>query len=52
MGFPPMKHYTLCWAHTNRIPMLIDAPSGYITTEKMPVNHYLVKPMQEYVTSR
>lgn len=19
MGFPPMKHYTLCWAHTNRL---------------------------------
>lgn len=18
MGFPPMKHYTLCWAHTNQ----------------------------------
>ena len=41
-----------CATLTNRIPMLIDAPSGYITTEKMPVNHYLVKPMHEYVTSR
>lgn len=41
-----------CATLTNRIPMLIDAPSGYITTEKMPVNHYLLKPMQEYVTSR
>lgn len=20
MGFPPMKHYTLCWAHANRLP--------------------------------
>ncbi len=41
-----------CATLTNRIPMLIDAPSGYITTEKMPVNHYLVKQMHEYVTSR
>ena len=21
MGFPPMKHYTLCWAHTSRLPL-------------------------------
>lgn len=41
-----------CATLTNRIPMLIDAPSGYITTEKMPVNHYLVKQMHEYVRSR
>lgn len=41
-----------CATLTNRIPMLIDAPSGYITTEKMPVNHYLVKPMHEYVQSK
>lgn len=41
-----------CATLTNRIPMLIDAPPGYITTEKMPVNHYLVKPMHEYVQSK
>ena len=41
-----------CATLINRIPMLIDAEPGYITTEKMPVNHYLVKPMNEYVTSR
>lgn len=41
-----------CATLTNRIPMLIDAPAGYITTEKMPVNHYLVKPMHEYVKSK
>lgn len=23
MGFPPMKHYTLCWAHTDRLPAMI-----------------------------
>ena len=22
MGFPPMKHYTLCWAHTDRLPVM------------------------------
>lgn len=41
-----------CATLTNRIPMLIDAPAGYVTTEKMPVNHYLVRPMHEYVKSR
>lgn len=41
-----------CATLTNRIPMLIDAPSGYVTTEKMPVNYYLVKPMHEYVKSK
>lgn len=40
-----------CATLTNRIPMLIDAPPGYVTTEKMPINHYLVKPMHEYVKS-
>ena len=39
-----------CATLVNRIPMLIDAPAGYITTEKMPVNHYLTKSMHEYVT--
>lgn len=41
-----------CATLANCIPMLIDAPTGYITTEKMPVPHYLVKPMHEYVKSR
>lgn len=41
-----------CATLTNRIPMLIDAPPGYITTENMPVNYYLVKPMHEYVKSK
>lgn len=41
-----------CATLTNRIPMLIDAPAGYITTEKMPTNYYLVKPMHEYVKSK
>lgn len=41
-----------CATLTNRIPMLIDAEPGYVTTEKMPVNYYLVRPMHEYVKSR
>lgn len=41
-----------CATLVNRIPMLIDAPAGYITTEKMPVNHYLTKSMHEYVTGK
>lgn len=40
-----------CATIVNRIPMLIDSEPGYITTEKMPVNHYLVKPMHQYVKS-
>lgn len=41
-----------CATLTNRIPMLIDAEPGYVTTEKMPVNYYLVRPMNEYVKSK
>lgn len=41
-----------CATLVNRIPMLIDAEPGYITTEKMPVNHYLTKAMGAYVKSR
>jgi len=38
-----------CATLVNRIPMLIDEKPGYITTEKMPNNYYLTKPMNEYV---
>lgn len=38
-----------CSTLINRIPMLIDAQPGYITTEKLPVNHYLARPMNEYI---
>ena len=41
-----------CATLTNRIPMRIDSPAGYVTTEKMPTNYYLVKPMHEYVKSK
>lgn len=33
----------------NRIPALINSRPGYITTEKMPDNIYLVKPLNEYI---
>lgn len=36
----------------NRIPQLIDAPSGYVTTDKFPYNIYCIKPLNEYVTSK
>lgn len=35
----------------NRIPQVIDAPPGYVTTEALPVAPYLVRPMHEYVRS-
>ncbi|WP_125568247.1 dihydrodipicolinate reductase [Companilactobacillus insicii] len=38
-----------CGTLVNRIPMLINADAGYITTEKLPNNYYLTKPMNEYV---
>lgn len=38
-----------CANLVNRIPALIAAPAGYITTEKMPNNVYLSKPMGEYI---
>ena len=34
MGFPPMKHYTLCWAHTDRLPVMA-VPHKCILTESM-----------------
>ncbi|MBQ6733667.1 MAG: dihydrodipicolinate reductase, partial [Lachnospiraceae bacterium] len=36
----------------NRIPQLIDAPTGYVTTDQFPYNIYCIKPLHEYVTSR
>ncbi len=34
----------------NRIPALISAKPGYITTDKMPNNIYPIKPLNEYVS--
>ncbi len=38
-----------CANLVNRIPALIMAQPGYITTEKMPNNVYLSRPMNEYI---
>lgn len=36
----------------NRIPQLIDAQPGYVTTDKYPYNIYCIKALNEYVTSK
>ena len=36
----------------NRIPQLIDAPAGYVTTDKFPYNIYCIKPLNEYVKTK
>ena len=38
-----------CATLVNRIPDLINAAPGYVTTDKMPVNSYRVKPLDYYV---
>ncbi len=38
-----------CATVVNRLPELIKAPAGYITTDKMITNNYKVKPLNEYV---
>lgn len=38
-----------CATLVNRIPALINSEPGYITTEKLPDNVYLVKPLNEYI---
>ncbi|CAG9428504.1 dihydrodipicolinate reductase [Providencia alcalifaciens] len=38
-----------CANLVNRIPALINSPAGYTTTEKMPNNVYMTKPMHEYL---
>ena len=40
-----------CADIVNRIPQLIDAEAGYISTDKMPYSSYMVKPMNEYITT-
>ncbi len=41
-----------CANIVNRIPQLIDAPNGYVTTDKFPYNIYCVRPLNEYVTTK
>ena len=38
-----------CANLVNRIPALINSEPGYVTTDKLPNNVYMVKPMNEYV---
>jgi 4-hydroxy-tetrahydrodipicolinate reductase len=38
-----------CADIVNRIPVLIDSPPGYVSTDKMPDGQYLVKSMECYV---
>ncbi|MEG1912579.1 MAG: dihydrodipicolinate reductase [Cloacibacillus sp.] len=40
-----------CATIVNRIPQLIDAAPGYVTTDKFPDNAYMSKPMNEYIKS-
>ena len=41
-----------CATLVNRIPQLIDAPAGYVTTDKFPYNEYMVHPMNRYVKTK
>ena len=41
-----------CATLVNRIPQLIDAPAGYVTTDQFPYNEYMVHPMNCYVKSK
>ncbi len=41
-----------CGTIVNRIPQLIDAAPGYVTTNHFPDNQYMVKPIHCYVKSR
>ncbi|MBI9108514.1 MAG: dihydrodipicolinate reductase [Spirochaetales bacterium] len=41
-----------CATIVNRLPQLIDSKAGYVTTENMPDNIYMVKPMHEYVKTK
>ncbi len=41
-----------CGTIVNRIPQLIDAKPGYVTTNNFPDNRYMVKPINFYVKSK
>lgn len=41
-----------CATIVNRLPHLIDAEAGYVTTNNMPDNAYMVKPINFYVKSK
>ena len=41
-----------CATIVNRIPQLIDAPAGYVTTDQYPYNEYCVHSLETYVKSK
>lgn len=41
-----------CATIVNRIPQLIDAPAGYVTTDKYPYNEYCVFDLEKYVKTK
>ncbi len=41
-----------CATLVNRIPQLIDAPAGYVSTDKFPYNEFILKNMNEYVKTK
>ena len=45
---PPTPQLT-CTISINRIPDVINAEPGYVSTERLPFNRYLPKPLNEYV---
>jgi 4-hydroxy-tetrahydrodipicolinate reductase len=46
---PPTVQLT-CANAVNRIPALLNAAPGYVSSNELPNNRYLVKPLHEYVT--
>ncbi|MEM1484406.1 dihydrodipicolinate reductase [Oscillospiraceae bacterium PP1C4] len=45
----PMTVELTCAVVVNRLPQLINSEPGYITTDKMPVNAFRTKPLNEYI---
>ena len=41
-----------CATLVNRIAQLIDAPAGYVTTDKFPYNEYMLRPINTYVKTK
>ncbi len=48
---PPTVELT-CANIINRIPQLIDAPAGYVSTDQYPDHEYRLKPLNEYVKTK
>jgi 4-hydroxy-tetrahydrodipicolinate reductase len=46
---PPTVELT-CANAVNRIPAILNAPPGYVSSDQLPNNLYPVKPLGDYVT--